>query len=226
MLQPQEKLAGLSLIPAGFTFLYYFLPLNVQRMLLVQFLPQISAYVCLSVWISRNDHVITRLGLDLKSAWLAYRWGGGVGLLLGGLNTAVILWVVPSLGGEIAFLTEVPHARVPILVMVPWVIMAIAMAVELNFRGFLLGRLNVLLSQVGVRLGFRAQSMIAIGGSALVFSFDPFMVSTFQHLHWIAVWDGVIWGLMWVRSRNLYSVIVAHAVEVVILYLCIKNALT
>ena len=61
--------------------------------------------------------------------------------------------------------------------------------------------------------------------SALVFAFDPFMVATFQSLHWIAVWDGLIWGWIFIRRQNLYMVIVAHAVEVVILYSCIKVAL-
>ena len=229
MSQPQEKLAGLALIPVVFTILYYFLPQEFQRILWVQFLPQISAYACLGVWAYRNDNVVMRLGLGLEGKCLACRWGVGVGLVLGVLNTFVILWMVPALGGEIFFLKDIPHAKVPTLVMVPWFIMAIAIAVELNFRGFLLGRLLVLVNQLGpgtAGLMAKAQAAMAIGGSALVFSFDPFMVSTFQRLHWIAVWDGMIWGVMWVRWRNLYAVIVAHAIEVVILYLWVKNALT
>ncbi len=66
----------------------------------------------------------------------------------------------------------------------------------------------------------------AIGTSSLVFAFDPFMVVAFRHLHWIAVWDGLIWGWMRIRLRNLYAVITAHALEVVIMYLCVKAALT
>jgi hypothetical protein len=61
--------------------------------------------------------------------------------------------------------------------------------------------------------------------SALTFSFDPFMVSTFGSLHWIAVWDGLIWGWMWIRLTNLYAVTIAHAVEVLILYLAVRAAL-
>ena len=72
---------------------------------------------------------------------------------------------------------------------------------------------------------FSVRSILAVFTSALVFACDPFMVMTFQHLHWIAVWDGLIWGWLYVRSHNLYTVIVAHAVEVVILYSCIKAAL-
>ena len=37
---------------------------------------------------------------------------------------------------------------------------------------------------------------------SLVFSFDPFMVHTFQHLHWIAVGDGLIWAFIWLRRET------------------------
>jgi thiamine transporter ThiT len=66
---------------------------------------------------------------------------------------------------------------------------------------------------------------LAIGASALAFSFDPFMVITFRHLHWIAVWDGLVWGLLWVRLRNLYVPIVAHAIEVMVTYSVIRAVL-
>ncbi len=45
-------------------------------------------------------------------------------------------------------------------------------------------------------------------------------------LHWIAVWDGLVWGCLWVRLRNLYTMLVAHAVEVIIMYLTVKTVLT
>jgi membrane protease YdiL (CAAX protease family) len=51
------------------------------------------------------------------------------------------------------------------------------------------------------------------------------MVSTFQHLHWIAVWDGVIWGWVWLQTRNLYIPIAAHSMEVMIEYLIIREVL-
>jgi hypothetical protein len=51
-------------------------------------------------------------------------------------------------------------------------------------------------------------------------------VATFHQLHWIAVWDGLVWGILWVSLRNLYVTIVAHAVEVILLYLVIRTALT
>ena len=157
------------------------------------------------------------------------KWGLVVGLLLGVFNTFVILWLVPSFGGDIVFLKETPHANMPTMVMVPWGILLIAIGVELNFRGFLLGRLEIVLCQwtrsrqFGIMEG---GSIFAILVSAIVFAFDPFMVTTFKHLHWIAIWDGLIWGWLWVRLRNLYTVILAHAMEVVIMYLSIKAALT
>jgi thiamine transporter ThiT len=61
--------------------------------------------------------------------------------------------------------------------------------------------------------------------SALTFAFDPFLVNTFRHLHWIAVWDGLIWGTMWVRTRNLYLTIVAHVTEVVLMYTVVRTAI-
>jgi hypothetical protein len=88
---------------------------------------------------------------------------------------------LPLLGGDYRFLADTPHARIPLLIMVPWFILFIATMVELNFRGFLLGRL--------LALGLPAP--IAVPVSALLFAFDPFLVATFQHLHWIAVWDGL-----------------------------------
>ena len=148
----------------------------------------------------------------------------------------VILWLVPTLGGDISFLKHTPHAQVPTLIMVPWGILFIAVFVELNFRGFLLGRLYALFASPtdGQRMPslqteqtrMTGRLAAAIGTSSLVFAFDPFMVVTFRHLHWIAVWDGVIWGWMRIRLGNLYAVIAAHAIEVVILYLSVKSALT
>ena len=71
----------------------------------------------------------------------------------------------------------------------------------------------------------RRLSPLALITSALIFAFDPFMVDTFQHLHWIALWDGLIWGAIWLRTRNLYITIVAHAVEVVIMYSAVRTAI-
>ncbi len=151
------------------------------------------------------------------------------GIFLGAFNTFFILWVAPTIGLDILFLKDTPHATIPTWIMIPWGIFIIAMGVELNFRGFLLGRLERLVRQCfhDVLPRFLPwASSFAVVGSALVFAFDPFMVFTFQDLHWIAVWDGLVWGLIFVRLRNLFAVVVAHAVEVVILYSCIKVVLT
>ena len=147
------------------------------------------------------------------------------GLLLGGVNVLVILRLVPYLGSDITFLTHTPHAQLPMVVMVPWFITGIALFVEFNFRGFLLGRLVSLESSIWRPAWLRNLSPVALLTSALVFSFDPFMVKTFQDLHWIAVGDGLIWGLIWLRTRNLYATIVAHAVEVVLVYSAVRSAL-
>ena len=148
-----------------------------------------------------------------------------MGLLLGALNTFMILAVYPSFGYDITFLKQTPHGRLPFLVMVPWLICGIALFVELNFRGFLLGRLAELESHwrgVDSRTG---PAPLALAISSLTFAFDPFMVNTFQHLHWIALWDGLIWGTMWLRTRNLWMTIVAHAVEVIIMYSAVRAAI-
>ena len=61
--------------------------------------------------------------------------------------------------------------------------------------------------------------------SAIAFSFDPFMVTTFQHLHWIAIWDGLVWGAIRLKTNNVYTPIVAHAVEVMVMYSAVRTAL-
>jgi Type II CAAX prenyl endopeptidase Rce1-like len=166
--------------------------------------------------------------MNCSGGYMGVKWGIVTGLLLGAFNALVILWVVPRVGGDILFLKETPHALMPLWVMVPWGILVIAIGVEINFRGFLLGRLRVLFFQWFRDSPFQAlaaEKNLAVMSSALVFAFDPFMVMTFEHLHWIAVWDGLVWGWMFIHKRNLMMVIMAHAVEVVILYSCIKLAL-
>jgi thiamine transporter ThiT len=69
-------------------------------------------------------------------------------------------------------------------------------------------------------------SPLALVISTLAFAFDPFMVNTFRHLHWIAIWDGLIWGTILLRSGNLWITIVAHAVEVIVMYVAVRAALT
>ncbi len=221
-----ERAAALALLPIGGTALFYALPVELQRDSWLQFLPQFLAYLALMTWRLRNTAVPERLGLKVEGFPEGTRWGLTTGLLLGAVNTMVILRLIPWLGQDITFLKDTPHARVPVALMVPWIIALIAVFVELNFRGFLLGRLLALGSAT---LGIRADRFgpwVAIITSALTFAFDPFLVATFQHLHWIAVWDGLIWGAIWVRLRNLYATIMAHAVEVIVMYLAVRAALS
>ena len=218
-----EQLPGLALPPLIATGLYYSLPASLQSIPVVQFLPQMLAYLGLGGWAFRNGAIPRRLGLECHRLGQGLRWGTVTGLLLGGVNVSVILWLVPLLGGDISFLRETPHARVPVAIMLPWGILMIAVAVELNFRGFLLGRLWALSVRAGA--GPLLAPAVAIAGSALAFAFDPFMVATFKHLHWIAVWDGLVWGLLWLRLNNLFAPMAAHAVEVIILYSTLKLTL-
>lgn len=223
--QGPERLAGLAWLPPAATALFYALPVSLQQSRPIQFLPQALAYLCLALWAGRNGDRLARLGLT-PSLWpQGLRWGLAVGLALGVLNTAVILRLVPALGGDIQFLRGTPHAQVPLPLMLPWTIALIAVGVELNFRGFLLGRLLALWQPPPGSRYHPGGAALAVAVSAAAFSFDPFMVATFRHLHWIAVWDGLVWGLLWVRLRNLYAPIVAHTVEVIIMYGVLKAVL-
>jgi membrane protease YdiL (CAAX protease family) len=219
-----ERFVWLALLPLLSTGLYYALPLHLQQDLTIQFLPQALACLGLIIWAGHNEAPGRRLGLAPGRIGQGFRWGLVTGLFLGGLNVAVILYLVPLLGGDIAFLRQTPHAQIPTMLMLPWFILFVAVLVELLFRGFLLGRLLALLSG-GPQASRRPGAAFAIGLSALVFSFDPFMVATFKHLHWIAVWDGLVWGIIWVRLRNLYATIIAHAIEVIVMYSVLKVTL-
>ena len=217
-----ERWSELALIPVLATVAYYVLPAELQRSPAVQFSPQILAYGSLALWIIKNKAASFRLGLAWSQLPQGLQWGLLVGVMLGAVNAMVILWVVPGLGSDIEFLRDTPHARMPVFIMLPWAILLIAIGVELNFRGFLLGRLMALSQRSWFSDYPRLGSAAAIAISAFIFSFDPFMITTFKHLHWIAVWDGLVWGMMWVRLGNLYATIMAHAVEVVVMYSVLK----
>jgi membrane protease YdiL (CAAX protease family) len=223
--QAKERGAALALLPTAATLDFYALPASLQEQTLVQFAPQILAYLALGLWATYNRDIASRLGLEKWKVRDGLRWGLLTGLLLGCLNTFVILSAYPHLGYDISFLKTTPHGRLPLLVMIPWFICGIALFVELNFRGFLLGRLAALESGLW-RSGFAQRlSPLALITCALTFAFDPFMVNTFQHLHWIALWDGLIWGIIWLRTRNLCITIVAHAVEVIVMYSAVRMAI-
>src|SRR5215813_13701585 len=119
--QAVEWGSALALLPLAATAGYYFLPATLQERTLVQFIPQFLAYVTLGLWASQNQTVWFRLGLDLADFRDSLRWGFTTGLLLGGLNTFVILSIYPSLGYDITFLKVTPHGRLPVLLMVPWI---------------------------------------------------------------------------------------------------------
>ncbi|TKB55921.1 MAG: CPBP family intramembrane metalloprotease [Nitrospira sp.] len=224
--QANEWGAALALLPTAATLGFYALPTSLQEQTLILFAPQIIAYLALGVWVTRNRDIVSRFGLEKCNVRDGLRWGLLTGLLLGCLNTFVILSVYPHLGYDISFLKTTPHGRLPLLVMVPWFICGIAFLIELNFRGFLLGRLAALESGLW-RSGLAQQlSPLALITGALIFAFDPFMVNTFQQLHWIAVWDGLIWGAIWLRTKNLYITIVAHAIEVIVMYSAVRFALS
>lgn len=217
--------AALALLPIAATLGFYALPTSLQGQMVVLFAPQIVAYLALGLWAARNRNIASRLGLGKMNFRDGLRWGLPTGLLLGCLNTFVILSVYPHLGYDVSFLKTTPHGRLPFLIMVPWFICGIALFVELNFRGFLLGRLAALESRLWRANLARGFSPLALIASSLIFAFDPFMVNTFQHLHWIAVWDGLIWGIIYLRTHNLYITIVAHTVEVIVMYSAVRAAI-
>ena len=216
---------ALPLIPIGATFGYYWLPSSLQEELLIQFTPQLLAYLAMGFWASRTSQIPAQLGLGKAQFGNGLKWGLIIGSLLGCLNTFVILSVYPSLGYDITFLKQTPHGRLPILLMVPWFICGIALFVEVNFRGFLLGRLADLESTWRGTHSSRRFFPLALITSTLTFAFDPFMENTFRYLHWIALWDGLVWGAVWLRTQNLWITIVAHAVEVIVMYSAVKVAI-
>ncbi len=220
-----ERLAGLAGLPILATILFYALPSDLQSDRALQFFPQAVTYVALAVWAARNSDITARFGLRPAQLGQGLRWGTATGLIVGAANVGIILWMVPWLGYDITFLRETPHAQIPPAIMLPWLIVMIALFVEINFRGFLLGRLLVLVERMAPTLPLSLVSGLGIGITALAFSFDPFMVVTFKHLHWIALWDGLIWGLLWVWLRNLYVPIIAHAIEVMVMYSVIRTVL-
>ena len=227
--QTDERATWVVFVPICLTGFFYLLPAWAQESRFLQFVPQLAGYGALVVWWRFNPDGLPLLGFTRSSLNQGVGWGIGTGCVLGAVNAAVILWVVPSLGGDVLFLADVPHARVPPFIMIPWLTIVIVVVSELNFRGFLLGRLECLCGQwraTPTADGLRLCSIVAALLSTLVFTFDPFIVMTFRHLHWIALWDGLIWAALFLRWRNLWAVVAAHAIEVMILYLSVKAILT
>ena len=226
LLEADERLPAVVAAPAVATGMFYLLPHPFQTSVAVQFVPQLVAYGSFVWWIGRNDGVLARLGLRLDQVAQGLRWGVSVGLVLGLCNSWIILRIVPWLGADIQFLKQTPHAQVPPALMLPWFIALIATLVELNFRGFQLGRWLGACRRIRSSCLQRAAPIIAVVLSAIIFAFDPFLVMTFRHLHWIAVWDALIWGTLYLLLRNLYATMIAHAVEVMIMYAIVRITLT
>lgn len=223
--QEREQGAALALLPIAATLDYYALPESWQAQTLVQFAPQIIGYLAFALWAAHNRPISIRLGLSRETFFPGVRLGLITGLILGTLNSLVILVVFPSFGYDITFLKETPHAKIPLLIMMPWFIIAIACFVEINFRGFLLQRLASLESSLWKSETLQRLSPLAISVTSLMFAFDPFMTRTFQHLHWIAVWDGIVWGVIVMRTGQLWAAITAHAVEVIVMYSMVRYML-
>ena len=211
-----ERAAWLALLPVFATFSYYLLPATLQQNIWITFSPQLLAYASLALWALLNPGWFRALRLDAQGIRPALKWGALVGVALGAVNLSLIQLIIPALGGDITFLRETPHAHAPVWVMFPLGIAGIGVLVELNFRGFQLGRLLTLFGESW------AGRIAAVVVSALVFAHDPFMIRVFQHLHVIAVLDGLVWGILLLRTGSLYATMAAHTVEVWILYVWLK----
>jgi membrane protease YdiL (CAAX protease family) len=166
----------------------------------------------LAVWATVNDRRLDRLFIVARHLGGCLRAGAVVGCLTGLFNLWVIVKLTPWLGFSFDFLRDTPHARMPFALMVPWGITLIALFVEVNFRGFILGRLAMMWGDKPYG------SVLAVIISAVTFSRDPFMMTVFRGYHWLALTDGLIWGGLLLRTRSLFSTIAAHAVEVILVY--------
>jgi membrane protease YdiL (CAAX protease family) len=166
-------------------------------------------------WLAANRWDWPNLGV-VRGGW---RWGLGgaaIGVGLALVNLFVILVLVPSLVGrsgvDYRLLYETPHARLNWWITLGVVVPLVAVLVELFFRGFLLGRLLVWMPAGA--LG----RWSAIVTAALLFAWDPFLVLSFRELHWLGWSDGMVWGYLFYRSGTLLAPVVAHGVEVGLLY--------
>ena len=211
-----ERAAWLVLVPLAATALYYFLPGRLRQTPWMVFAPQIAAYGMLAIWLWANRARCRRLHLELSRLFTALYWGTLIGLVMGTLNLTLLLIIIPCLGGDLSFLSNTPHAQAPPWLMFPWGIAAIGILVELNFRGFQLGRL------LALGRNSPAAQVVAVIVSALAFAWDPFMVQVFRSLHWVAFTDGLVWGTLLLRTRSLYATMAAHVIEVWILYAGLK----
>lgn len=208
----KERWSGLSIFPAVLTVTYPLWSPSAYDSLWPTLIPQISAYACLALWCAANDRRLDRLFLVSHHLKKSLLLGGLVGILTGLINLWVIVKLTPWLGYSYDFLRDTPHARMPLAFMVPWGIVLIAVFVEINFRGFMMGRFMAMTENRPYGIA------VAVILSAIVFSRDPFMVAVFRGYHWLALTDGLIWGGLLFWARNLSSTVTAHSVEVILVY--------
>jgi hypothetical protein len=70
--QARERGGALALLPIAATLGFYALPPALQEQTLVQFAPQIVAYLALGVWAMHNHNFVTRLGWRKEIYGMAY----------------------------------------------------------------------------------------------------------------------------------------------------------
>ena len=130
-----EKAAGLALLPPLATIGFYLLPSHWQSQLVVQWIPQLIAYLALGFWAFHNVDRRSKLGLESAKIQAGLGWGAVTGIILGCVNTGVILYLVPAFGEDIDFLRHTPHAHIPAWIMVPWFILIYRHGRRTEFSG-------------------------------------------------------------------------------------------
>lgn len=210
-----EPFSWRLLVPCG-SILIYFLFFYPASHLLLVFTPLILALFALICWWRWDHGSFSRLYLRKEGLKEALLLGAAAGVGLALFNLFVILKLTVWLGYSYDFLQLTPHAHLPISLMLPFGILAIGFIIEVLFRGWILGRLWALMKNI------RGGTYLSIFLSALIFSFDPFMVVYFKGYHWLALSDGIVWGGLLLKTQNLGSTIAAHTVEVWIVYSILK----
>ena len=66
--QAKEWGAAQALLPIAATLGFYALPPSLQEQTLVQFAPQIVAYLALGLWAAHNRDIVSRLGLEKRKS--------------------------------------------------------------------------------------------------------------------------------------------------------------
>jgi len=197
--------------------IFYYVALAPSRALLLLFTPQLLAYIAMAAGWREGDAEAIGLRADQWGSSLLK--GSILGLVLGGMNLWILVKGAPLLGKDPGFLRETPHARLPFWLMFPVGLFLVALFVEVNFRGWFLSRLLHFAQRRGLAAWSGAGAVL---GSALVFSFDPFMVAYFGIFHWLALSDGILWGFLRLRTRSIWAPVAAHTVEVWLIYLVLK----